>query len=136
MREADVQALFPTSTCRRISTSFNKAKLEEGNVATSWSAAPHDTDTQIDAIGDAVDKITDDLDGNVQMIIEEMGLSEQFANTRLSFIQGGHEVAYFSDNKLYVTQLEVIERISIGTSANGYLDIVTTPTGIGWKWRT
>jgi len=191
-----------------VTVTFNKAKLEEGNVATSWSAAPHDTDTQIDAIGDAVDKITDDLDGNVQMIIEEMGLSEQFANsedfasllsqvdvirsdlnqqdsnmtltftrltaaesgiaqifshfefgddggtpyldmwtsassmkmrltnTRLSFIQGGHEVAYFSDNKLYVTQLEVIERISIGTSANGYLDIVTTPTGIGWKWRT
>ncbi len=60
----------------------------------------------------------------------------RLTNTRLAFIQGSREVAYFSDNKLYVTQLEVIERISIGTAANGYLDIVTTPTGVGFKWRS
>jgi hypothetical protein len=48
---------------------------------------------------------------------------------------GGTELAYFSDNKLYVTRLEAVNQISIGTSANGFLDIVTTPTGVGFKWR-
>ena len=53
----------------------------------------------------------------------------RLTNTRLSFVQAGTELAYFSDNKLYVTRLEAVEQISIGTSTNGYLDIVTTPTG-------
>ena len=39
-------------------------------------------------------------------------------------------------SKLYVTKLEAVDQISIGTSANGYLDIVTTPTGVGFKWRS
>ena len=60
----------------------------------------------------------------------------RLTNTRLAFIQSGKEMAYFSDNKLYVTRLEVVEQISIGTSSNGYLDMVTTPTGVGFKWRT
>lgn len=50
-------------------------------------------------------------------------------------MQAGAELAYFSDNKLYVTRLEAVEQISIGTDTNGYLDIVTTPTGVGFKWR-
>ena len=31
--------------------------------------------------------------------------------------------------------LEAVEQISIGTSVNGFLDMVTTPTGVGFKWR-
>ena len=70
----------------------------------------------------------------------DMGSSESrtrdlVSNTRLSFVQAGAELAYFSDNKLYVTRLEAVEQISIGTDTNGYLDIVTTPTGVGFKWR-
>ena len=60
----------------------------------------------------------------------------RLTNTRLAFVMGGAELAYFSDNKLFVTRLEAVEQISIGTSANGYLDIVTTPTGVGFKWRS
>ena len=70
----------------------------------------------------------------------DMGSSEssvkmRLTNTRLSFVQAGSELAYFSDNKLYVTRLEAVEQISIGTSVNGFLDVVTTPTGVGFKWR-
>ena len=54
---------------------------------------------------------------------------------KASFVQAGTELAYFSDNKLYVMRLEAVEQISIGTSINGFLDIVTTPTGVGFKWR-
>ena len=71
----------------------------------------------------------------------DMGSSQssvkmRLTNTRLSFVQAGTELAYFSDNKLYVTRLEAVEQISIGTPANGYLDMVTTPSGVGFKWRS
>ena len=70
----------------------------------------------------------------------DMGSSQssvkmRLTNTRLAFVQTGQELAYFSDNKLYVTRLEAVEQISIGTESNGFLDIVTTPTGVGFKWR-
>lgn len=60
----------------------------------------------------------------------------RLTNTRLAFVQAGSELAYFSDNKLYVERLEAQEQISIGTEENGFLDIVTTATGVGLKWRT
>lgn len=191
-----------------VTVTFSKAQLEEGEVATSWAPSPQDAYAQIDDVGNTIDRLDDDFNGRVQDIIDDLGLSDQFAsadeflalldqvdvvrsdlsqqesnmtltfsrlsaaetgitqifshfefgddggtpyldmgssessmkmrltNTRLAFIQGSHEVAYFSDNKLYVTQLEVKERVSIGTSANGFLDIVTTPTGVGFKWRS
>ncbi len=44
----------------------------------------------------------------------------RLTNTRLSFVQAGKELAYFSDNKLFVLQLEAVEQISVGTEENGY----------------
>ena len=46
----------------------------------------------------------------------ESSVKMRLTNTRLSFVQAGTELAYFSDNKLYVTRLEAVEQISIGTS--------------------
>ena len=187
---------------------FNKVKLEEGTMATSWSASPDDTKDAVSQLSDSLEDLDADMDDRVMALIESLGLSEQFAsasdflnavseielirsdlaqtdsdmtltfnrlqktedgldqlfssftfgedggmpyldmstsesavkmrltNTRLAFVMGGDELAYFSDNKLYVTKLEAVDQISIGTSANGYLDIVTTPTGVGFKWRS
>ena len=53
----------------------------------------------------------------------------------MNHTRGGTQQAYFFDNKLYVTRLEAVNHIFIGTSTNGYLDIVTTPTGVGFIWR-
>ena len=72
----------------------------------------------------------------LDMSASSSSMKMRLTNTRLAFVQSGTEVAYFSDNKLYVTRLEAVEQISIGTAANGYLDIVTTPSGVGLKWRT
>jgi hypothetical protein len=60
----------------------------------------------------------------------------KLGNAKLSFLQNGTEIAYISNNKLYITAAEVTDRLSIGTAANGYLDMVTTPQGVGFKWRT
>ena len=72
----------------------------------------------------------------LDMSTSESAVKMRLTNTRLAFVMGGTELAYFSDNKLYVTRLEAVNQISIGTSTNGFLDIVTTPTGVGFKWRS
>lgn len=191
-----------------VAVTYIRAMLEEGDAATSWSAAPEDVTAQIEALLGSVSGLDRTLEERVRALIDSMGLAEQFTsveeflallndvelirsellqtdsdltltfsrlavaennltqifsyfefgdengtpyldmgssssnvkmrltNTRLSFVQAGTELAYFSDNKLYVTRLEAVEQISIGTSSNGFLDIVTTPTGVGFKWRT
>ena len=187
---------------------FNKVKLEEGTMATSWSASPEDTQSTITQISTSVSSLDSEMENRVLALIDSLGLSEQFAssseflqavsdielirsdlaqkdsdmtltfnrlkkaedgidqlfssftfgddggvpyldmstsestvkmrltNTRLAFVMNGSELAYFSDNKLFVTRLEAVEQISIGTASNGFLDIVTTPTGVGFKWRS
>ena len=191
-----------------VTVQFNKIQLEEGTTATSWRVAAEENDAVIGQLQGDVSALDAGMEERVNALIEEMGLSEQFAsaeaflaavgeiellrsemaqtdsdltlmfsrllvaegnitqmyssfvfgdddgqpyldmsasassikmrltNTRLAFVQSGTELAYFSDNKLYVTRLEVVEQISIGTAANGYLDMVTTPTGVGFKWRS
>ena len=177
-----------------VAVTYIRAMLEEGDAATSWSAAPEDVTAQIEALLGSISGLDRTLEERVRALIDSMGLAEQFTsveeflallndvelirsellqtdsdltqifsyfefgdengtpyldmgssssnvkmrltNTRLSFVQAGTELAYFSDNKLYVTRLEAVEQISIGTSSNGFLDIVTTPTGVGFKWRT
>ena len=71
----------------------------------------------------------------LDMATSDSTVKMRLTNTRLAFVMSGTELAYFSDNKLFVTRLEAVEQISIGTAGNGYLDIVTTPTGVGFKWR-
>lgn len=191
-----------------VTVRFNRIKLEEGNMATSWSASPEDTESSMTQIATSVSSLDAEMENRVMALIDSLGLSEQFAsaadflqavsdidlirselaqkdsdltltfnrlkktedgldqlfssftfgddngvpyldmstsdstvkmrltNTRLAFVMSGTELAYFSDNKLFVTRLEAVEQISIGTAANGYLDIVTTPTGVGFKWRS
>ena len=72
----------------------------------------------------------------LDMSTSESSMRMRLTNTRLAFMQDQNEVAYFSDNKLFVTRLEAVEQISVGTQENGYLDIITTPSGIGFKWRS
>lgn len=57
-------------------------------------------------------------------------------NERLSFLRYGVTVAYFQYNRLYVTAVEAVDRVSVGGSAGeGFYDFVTTATGLGVKWR-
>jgi len=61
----------------------------------------------------------------------------RLGNTRLSFIQSGEEIAYISNNKLFITSAHVTNRLTIGNEANGgYFDWITTPQGLALKWRS
>ena len=100
---------------------FSRLLVAEGNITQMYSSF---------VFGD------DDGQPYLDMSASASSIKMRLTNTRLAFVQSGTELAYFSDNKLYVTRLEVVEQISIGTPSNGYLDMVTTPTGVGFKWRS
>lgn len=56
-------------------------------------------------------------------------------NTKLAFTQDGEEVAYVSNNKMYITEAQVTNTLSVGTDSHGFFDWVTTPSGMGLRWR-
>lgn len=67
------------------------------------------------------------VDGNI--ILGEVGneVTLRMTNNRIQFLQNGAEVAYFSDNMLYVTDIRVLNSLLIGAfgffpRANGSLD--------------
>ncbi len=60
----------------------------------------------------------------------------ELGKTSLNFYLGATKVAYFTDNKLHVTNVEAKERVSVGTDSNGFLDIYTTSGGVAFVWRS
>lgn len=55
---------------------------------------------------------------------------------RLSFRQNGVEIAYLSNNKLYITSAEVLDRLTVGNTGSGFFDWVPRANGnLGMKWR-
>ncbi len=81
----------------------------------------------IDAINAAGDRITDlstEIETNIRFTSEgiEIGkttsvITATFMNDRLAFYESGQEVAYFSNNKLYVTDIHVLTSLRIGNFA-------------------
>ncbi len=60
----------------------------------------------------------------------------QIDNTKMSFKQNNTEVAYISNQSMFITTARVTEQLSLGTNNGyGYFDWVVTPTGLGLKWR-
>ena len=56
---------------------------------------------------------------NGQILLGEVGneLELQISNDRISFLQDGAEVAYFSNRKLYVTDTQILHSLQIGSFA-------------------
>ena len=59
----------------------------------------------------------------------------KLGNTRLSFIQDGLEVAYISNNRLYITEARIAEKLSMGASETTFFEWAVTSAGLGLKWR-
>ena len=104
-----------------------------------------------DDISTYVNKVMTEYSQNVETYIRfsaegiEIGKKENsdtlpysvlLSNEKLSFRSYGVEVAYVQYNKLYITSADVLDKISVGSAANGgYFDFITTSTGMGLKWR-
>lgn len=187
---------------------IEKPKLELGNIATDWTAAPEDQNEEIAeeltairaSIKTEADSIRQEVSANyagsndlqtlktqvstlssqtqenftwtttrIQQLLEDAEVGEnateeqirqiqtymQFGedglrigktgnpftfrvmNDRLAFYMNDTEVAYLSNNKLYVTQAEILTRMQIGNFAfepqtNKNLSIVYTGGGTAW----
>ena len=102
-------------------------------------------------INEAIDDVSDDLhdyqsDVSVYMRFDNSGTLElgksdsnfktQINNQKMSFLENENEVAYISNQSMYITQARVTDTLSIGTNNGyGYFDWVVTPTGLALKWR-
>lgn len=76
------------------------------------------------------------VDGKIILGTEGNPLTCRIANDRLSFLQDGAEVAYISNNKLYITDVEIKNRLSMGKPENGYFDWLPRQNGnLSLAWR-
>ena len=73
--------------------------------------------TGTDAEFEEIRKYIRFVDG--QILLGEVGneLELQIANDRISFLQDGAEVAYFSNRKLYVTDTQILHSLQLGSFA-------------------
>lgn len=59
----------------------------------------------------------------------------QITNTRISFFQNGQEVAYISNNKLYITQALFMQKSTIGNDTSGnYTWVIRSNGNMSLKW--
>ena len=60
----------------------------------------------------------------------------KLSNEKLAFLQDNVEIAYISNNKLYITDAEVRNKLTIGNPTNGYFDFIPRANGnLSLKWR-
>ena len=84
---------------------------------TQFSADLEAVATGVDAEFEEIKKYIRFVDG--QILLGEVGneLELQISNDRISFLQDGAEVAYFSNRKLYVTDADIIHSLQLGNFA-------------------
>ena len=76
------------------------------------------------------------LEGNIILGNLNNDLQCIITNSKISFVQKGNEVAYISNNNLYITNAEVKNCFTIGDPSSGYFDWVPRESGnLGMKWR-
>lgn len=76
------------------------------------------------------------IEGNIILGDQNNDLQCIITNSKISFEQNGTEVAYISNNKLYITNAEVLDRFTVGNPSSGYFDWIPRANGnLGMKWR-
>ena len=104
--------------------------------------------SSVDASIDAVQNNLTQYQGDVSVYMRfdnsgtlELGKSDsdfktQITNQRMSFMERSNEVAYISNQSMYITQARVTNLLAIGRdNGNGYFDWIVTSTGLGLRWR-
>ena len=109
-----------------VSTEIEQTKNSVDIQFTQFSANIADLAAGTDAEFEEIRKYIRFVDGMI--LLGEVGneLELQISNDRISFLQDGAEVAYFSNRKLYVTDTEILHSLRLGNfsfmpRANGNL---------------
>lgn len=79
-----------------------------------FNANVEDVANGVDARFSEISKYIRFIDGNIVLGEEGNELTLKIENDRISFLEGSAEVAYFSNNKLYVTDGEYLNSLKIG----------------------
>ena len=108
----DTEALI-SSVSTEIEQTKNSLEIQFTQFSQDIEALATGTDAEFEEIR----KYIRFVDG--QILLGEMGneLELKIANDRISFLQDGAEVAYFSNRKLYVTDAEILHSLQLGSFA-------------------
>lgn len=110
----------------------------EGYIKGGWVAFQEDGVTPVMGIAVGQNFKTYDFiyDGKTeQMITTENEFRAVFTAEKLSFYKGSVEVAYMSNNKLYIPTANIVNSLQIGTTANdGSKWEITHDNGFAIKW--
>ena len=100
-----------------VSTAIEQTKDSVEIQFTQFSADLEAVATGADAEFEEIKKYIRFVDG--QILLGEVGneLELQISNDRISFLQDGAEVAYFSNRKLYVTDTQILHSLQLGNFA-------------------
>ena len=114
-----------------VSTEIEQTKNSIEIQFTQFSADLEGVAAGADAEFEEIKKYIRFVDG--QILLGEVGneLELKISNDRISFLQDGAEVAYFSNRKLYVTDTEILHSLQLGNfafmpRANGNLSFKKT----------
>ena len=102
-----------SSVSTEIEQTKNSVEIQFNQFSADIEAVANGTDAEFEEIR----KYIRFVDG--QILLGEVGneLELQIANDRISFLQDGAEVAYFSNRKLYVTDAEILHSLQLGNFA-------------------
>lgn len=117
---ADLQASTET-----VSAAFEQYRLEtEGYIRTGIVCY----DGAVPQYGVAVGQnlICREVDG--ETVVEQNDFRATFTASKLSFWQDASEVAYVSNNRLYITNITVLEGVTLGQWQ------ITTASGLAFRW--
>lgn len=108
----DLSALIGqiSTTLQQTSSSF---EFQFNQLLTSLNDLSGDTDDRFEE----VKKYIRLVDGNIIIGIEDNPLTLKLQNDRISFMEGETEVAYISNQKLYITDAEVTNSLALGNFA-------------------
>lgn len=100
-----------------VSTEVELTKNSMDIQFTQFSADIESVVSKTDAEFEEIRKYIRFIDGKI--LLGEVGneLELQIANDRISFLQDGAEVAYFSNRKLYVTDTQILHSLQLGSFA-------------------
>lgn len=108
----DVDSVI-SSVSTEIEQTKNSFEIQFNQFNQDIQAAAEGTDAQFEEIR----KYIRFVDGKI--LLGEVGneLELEIANDRISFLQDGAEVAYFSNRKLYVTDTQILHSLQLGSFA-------------------
>lgn len=120
----DTEALI-SAVSTEIEQTKNSVEIQFTQFTQDIEAAASGADAQFEEIR----KYIRFVDGRI--LLGEVGneLELQISNDRISFLQDGAEVAYFSNRKLYVTDAEILHSLQIG----GFAFVPRANGNVSWK---